>query len=238
MPEVVEGMQYTPSTEDSHLSSTTTTTVLDPADAAPRTTIASVECNIDRKHGLEPDLAQSQSSTMTLDSSTTVQDPADAASPTTNASVECDIDREDILEDILGPDLEDSDLSHKLENQLFTRIDYKKRNFITERVARVSEAKELAKDLYGINLREWQAGIPWDLRKGRDVMCIVATGQGKTLVTSIFTGLFKEAYVLFISPLIALMESQVVLSVFMHFYLFLSVCARRMKLTQLLRLRS
>ena len=41
-------------------------------------------------------------------------------------------------------------------------------------------------------------------------MCIVATGQGKTMVTSIFNGLFMVAYVLYISPLIALMESQVV----------------------------
>ena len=45
----------------------------------------------------------------------------------------------------------------------------------------------MAKDLYGVDLREWQAGIPWDLRRGRDVMCIVATGQGKTMVIGLRT---------------------------------------------------
>ena len=113
-------------------------------------------------------------------------------------------------EDVLGNDLEDSDLNHKVKNNMFSRIDYTKRNHIPERQARVLEAKDLAKDLYGVNLREWQARILWDLPKGRHVMCIVATGQGKTMVTSIFNGLFMVAYVLYISPLIALMESQVV----------------------------
>ena len=61
--------------------------------------------------------------------------------------------------DVLGIDLEDNDLNHKVKNELFTRIDYTTRNYIPERVTHVSEAKDLAKDLYGVNLREWQAGI-------------------------------------------------------------------------------
>lgn len=117
--------------------------------------------------------------------------------------------------DGLGPDIEEGVPDNALKSELFLRVDYKERNLLAERVRRVHQAKEMAQGLYGVSLHEWQAGIPWDLRRGQDVMCVVATGKGKTMITSIFAGLFKSAFILYISPLIALMESQVsVFSVF------------------------
>ncbi|KAI5780576.1 hypothetical protein DFH27DRAFT_617815 [Peziza echinospora] len=59
------------------------------------------------------------------------------------------------------------------------------------------------------HLLRYNAGIPWDLRNGHDVMCVVATGQGTTMMISIFAAIFPTACVLMISPLITLMQQQV-----------------------------
>lgn len=109
--------------------------------------------------------------------------------------------------DELGPDLDDGHTFDK--RQKLININYKTRNLFAARVRRVALAKRIGYDLYRIQLRDWQAGIPWDLKEGHDVMCVVATGQGKTMVASIYSALFPHNFIVFISPLVALIEEQV-----------------------------
>ncbi|KAF8451277.1 hypothetical protein BGX38DRAFT_1269535 [Terfezia claveryi] len=92
---------------------------------------------------------------------------------------------------------------------LFHKITYKYRNLEERRATHVKRAKSIAEELYQIKLKDWQAGIPWDLKKGKDVICVVGTGAGKTMIVVMYSALFGGDYILFISPLVALMESQV-----------------------------
>lgn len=71
------------------------------------------------------------------------------------------------------------------------------------------KAEKVAEELYGIKLRNWQAGISWDLKNGKGVMCVVGTGEGKMMIVVMYAALFGDTCTLFISPLIALIESRV-----------------------------
>ena len=109
----------------------------------------------------------------------------------------------------LGPDI--GDQSHFLRNkdQKFTKVNYASRNVLPARKPRIQVAHNAAQDLYQVSLREWQAGIPWDLKAGNDVMCVVATGMGKPMVAVVYATLFPKNHILFVSPLNALQEEQV-----------------------------
>lgn len=111
--------------------------------------------------------------------------------------------------DDLGPDLPRDEFDANSVDKLWAPVDYNARNQCAERVRRVEISRKVALDLYEIELQDWQAGIPWDLRNGQDVTCVVATGKGKTMVAVVYAALFPKCYILFISPLVALMQEQV-----------------------------
>lgn len=103
----------------------------------------------------------------------------------------------------------DNELFQYNSTKLFVEVDYAEVNSQENRSDAVSRAKTIAQDLYGMTLREWQAGIPFDLSKGRDTMCVMGTGQGKTMVAVTYAIMNPKSCILFVSPLVALMESQV-----------------------------
>ncbi|KAF8417776.1 hypothetical protein EV426DRAFT_577969 [Tirmania nivea] len=83
--------------------------------------------------------------------------------------------------DDLGTDVDDREEDGVLGERMFLKMDYGKRNLQAARRRRVRAAERIANELYGFKLKAWQAGIPWDLKNYKDVMCIVGTGSGKTM---------------------------------------------------------
>lgn len=105
--------------------------------------------------------------------------------------------------------MDDNEFLRSYSYKEFVKVNYSEWNLRIARKNYVDQAKQMASDLYAIELRNWQAGIPWDLNRGRDVMCVVGTDQGKTMIAVCYASMFPSDYILFISPLVALMESQV-----------------------------
>ncbi|RPB18706.1 hypothetical protein L211DRAFT_853881 [Terfezia boudieri ATCC MYA-4762] len=111
--------------------------------------------------------------------------------------------------DELGPDLAREEFKDSRENHRpWESVDYDKRNKCAQWVRRVEHNKNSIRALrYRITRVAGRnsVGSP----NGHDVACVVATGKGKTMVAVVYAALFPRSYILFVSPLVALMQEQV-----------------------------
>lgn len=71
------------------------------------------------------------------------------------------------------------------------------------------EMDRIAKKYYGFELRPHQFAAIRSLIKGRDVVCIMATGAGKSIIYQLSSLMHNYGFTLVISPLISLMHDQV-----------------------------
>jgi superfamily II DNA helicase RecQ len=76
----------------------------------------------------------------------------------------------------------------------------------------VNEMSTTANSILGRSPYDWQKEVMETLLHGKDIILISGTGSGKSLIFQAFAFAFELAVVLVISPLLSLMENQVLSS--------------------------